>query len=76
MKDAVKESIHGTGRGVLLLRLVFRDASHVVCSQPFSYAQPFTVPCCTSSEPWKAQLRVFLPLQVLVKVSHTTCGIL
>ena len=43
---------------------------------PFSRAQPFTEPCCTSSEPFKAQLRVFLPLRVLVKVSHTTCGIL
>ena len=37
-------------------------------------AQPFTVPCCISSKPWKAKLLVFLPLRVLVKVSHTTCG--
>ena len=28
---------------------------------PFFRAQPFTVPCCTLSEPWTAQLRVFLP---------------
>ena len=51
-------------------------APHVVCPQPFSRALPFTVPCCTLSEPWKAQLLVFLPLRVLEKIPHTTCGIL
>ena len=53
-----------------------RIALHVVYSQPSSRAQPFTVLCCTVSESWKAQLRVLLPLRVLVKVSNTTCGIL
>ena len=43
---------------------------------PFPNAQPFTEPCCTLSEPWKAQLLVFLPLRVAEEVSHTTCGIL
>ena len=42
----------------------------------FPMRSPFAAPWCTSSEPWKAQLRVFLPLRVPVKVSHTTCGIL
>ena len=54
-----------------------RSASHVICSEPFfPMRSPFAAPWCTSSEPLKAQLRVFLPLRVPVKVSHTTCGIL
>ena len=43
---------------------------------PFFFLQPFSVPCCTFSEPWKAQLCVFLPLRAMMKVSHTTCGTL
>ena len=39
-------------------------------------AQPSAVTSCILSEPWKAHLRVFLPLRVLEKVAHTTCGIL
>ena len=52
-----------------------RIASYVVCSQSFFFSQPFTVPCCTFSEPWKALHRVFLPLRALMKASNTTCGI-
>ena len=58
--------------------LNFAHALHhtLLVLSPFPTRSLFTVPCCASSEPWKAQLRVFLPLRVLVKVSHTTCGIL
>ena len=43
---------------------------------PCPRAQPSTEPCFSLSEPWKAQLRVSLPLRVRAKISHTTCGIL
>ena len=58
--------------------MTFTHALHhmLFALRPFYRAQPFTEPCCTLSEPWKAQFRVLLPLRVLVKVSHTTCGIL
>ena len=53
-----------------------RIALHVVRSPPFFSAQPFTVPCCTSSVCHGKPNFVFLPLRALVKVSHTSCGIL
>ena len=60
------------------LSMTFTHAVHHVwfALSSFFRAQPFTVPCCSLSEPWKAQLRVFLPLRDLGKVSHTTCGVL
>ena len=49
---------------------------HMLLSlSPYSLAQPFTVLGCTLRVPWKAQFRVVLPPRVLMKVSHTTCGI-
>ena len=50
-------------------------APHVVFSQPFSRVQPLqrlVVPYV----PRKTQFRVFLPLRVVVKLSHATCGII
>ena len=60
------------------LSLNFAHALHhmLFVLSPFPMLSSFTVPCCTSCEPWTAQLRVFLPLRVLEKVSRTTCGIL
>ena len=70
-----------TGVGAVFLiglSMTFTRALHHVwfALSSFFRVQPFSPPCCTLREPWKAQLCVFLPLRDLVKVSHTTCGIL
>ena len=59
---------------LIVFSLVHTHASHRFwfSLSPFSLAEPFTVPGCTLRVPWKAQLRVSLPL--LGEVSHTTCG--
>ena len=60
------------------LSLNFAHALHHVlfALSPFSTHSLLLCFFCTSSEQWKAQRRVFLPFRVLVKVSHTICGIL
>ena len=60
----------------LIVSSMTSRTSQAVCSQPFSHAQPLcSALWCISSEPWKAKFRVFLPLRVPGKVSHTTSGI-
>ena len=70
-----------TGVGALFLigsSMPFTHGLHrmLFALSPFPRAQPSTEPCCTLRVPREAQLRVSLRLRVLVKVSHTTCGIL
>ena len=54
-----------------------RIVSFVVCSQPFFLSNPFTMPCCTFTDPWKALPCSCLPLRVLMQVADkTSCGTL
>ena len=54
---------------------VLTSITRCLLSAPCPMRSSFSVPSCTLSEPWKAQFRVFQPLRVLGKVSHTTCGV-
>ena len=70
-----------TGFGAVSLTVFSMTSTHAVHHtlfglNPFPMRSLFAAPWCTLSVPWKAQLRVFLPLRVQEKVSRTTCGIL